>query len=121
MRLDLPLLPGVRLELRGACNRCGACCTRVLEGGQRVVCEYLRVASPPVPLGHPGASWCAVYEYRTPAQPLKVRMLDARGTAVLEGPCHQDTWQEDQAIAAHGIGRGCSLELVVHRGAFQPA
>jgi hypothetical protein len=113
------LIPGARLELQGECNRCGACCSRILPGGRRVVCEHLRAEWPVQPLGSPMASRCAVYEYRSPLRPLQVRMLDAQGQVQLVGPCHKDTWQEDQAIAEHGLGQGCSLTLKVHHGTFQ--
>lgn len=121
----LPLIPGVRLELQGACNRCGLCCTAEHEG-RRLVCEYLRAeleGGAVKPLGAPMASRCRVYEYRHPLRPLHIRLLDARGIARLEGQCHKDAWQEDAVIAERGLGQGCSLTLPVSQGqlvAFTP-
>lgn len=112
--MNLPVIPGARLELVGTCNRCGLCCVTQHEG-KRVVCEYLVAEFPVKPLGHPEASRCRAYEYRHPLRPLGIRMLDAQGMVKLVGQCFKDTWQEDQAIAPH-LGQGCSLTLKVHQG-----
>ena len=42
--MDAPL--GVRLDLRGECNRCGLCCIQETPAG-RVVCEHLRTVVTP--------------------------------------------------------------------------
>jgi hypothetical protein len=113
-----------RLELVGACNRCGLCCSIVHEG-RRLVCEHLRarLADNRIPvLGMPEASWCGVYEQREDG--MMVSMLDASGTVRLVGPCGKDSAQEDHMILDSGIGKGCSLTLKVHHGqltAFTPA
>lgn len=119
----LPLLPGIRIELAGMCNRCGLCCTADHEG-KRVVCEYLRAEFPVKPLGTPEASRCRAYEYRSQARPLQIRLLDAQGVARLTAQCFKDTWQEDYVIADRGIGQGCSLTIPVTEGqlvSFTPA
>lgn len=122
MTLPLPLIHGVRLDFQGTCNRCGLCCA-VQHEGQRVVCEHLLAEFPVKPLGHPEASRCRAYEYRSPARPLEIRMLDAHGTPKLVGRCFKDTPQEDHAIAPH-LGNGCSLTMPISQGQlvkFEPA
>lgn len=109
--MDAPL--GVRLDLRGECNRCGLCCVLDMPAG-RVVCEHLRAEMPVTSLGIPGASRCAVYERRINA--MAIRMLDGHGNVAQMSRCYQNAWQEDHAILARGIGRGCSLTLNVHHG-----
>jgi hypothetical protein len=109
-------LPPARLDLVGTCNRCGLCCTTVVDG-KRLVCEYLRADWPVKPLGMPEASRCSVYERRRGGQhPLPIRLLDARGTPRQLGQCFKDAWQEDQAIAERGLERGCSLRLPTSEG-----
>jgi hypothetical protein len=110
---DAPL--GVRLDLRGECNRCGLCCVVETPGG-RAVCEHLRAEGGPLAvkqLGLPGASRCAVYERRLSG--MAIRMLNGRGEVVQMSQCWKDAWQEDYAIARR-IGQGCSLTIPVHEG-----
>lgn len=118
LTLALPPLHGARLELQGTCNQCGLCCTMEHEG-QRLVCEYLdaMVSGGRVPpLGTSLASQCRVYESRDRRWPLRIRLKDGAGVVQRTGRCFKDTWQEDQAIAERGIGRGCSLTLPVTEG-----
>ena len=113
-----------RLEFEGTCNRCGLCCTTERDG-QRLVCEYLRAEVPILPLGHPQASRCAIYDRRLPdSHAIPVRMLDQTGQARTVALCFKDTWQEDHTIAERGLGRGCSLTLKSTEGQlvkFEPA
>lgn len=116
-----------RLTWTGACNRCGQCCTVTVKHNDRpmrLVCEHLRVylsGGQPLPLGHPEATTCAVYEQRVSGMPIK--MLDATGTPRMVGECHHNDWLEDQRILVH-LGRGCSLQLAapaeVPLGTFIP-
>jgi hypothetical protein len=104
-----------RLRWFGSCNQCGWCCTiDVQHNGQpmRLVCENLRVylsGGQPLPLGHPQATKCAVYERRQHGMPIK--MLDATGTPRMVGQCGKDHWLEDERILVRGQGKGCSLTL----------
>ena len=112
---------GVRLDLRGECNRCGLCCVQDAADGSRVVCEYLAAELPARPLGHPLAARCLVYERRQSG--MVIRMLNGRGEVAVLSRCWQDTWQEDHAVVAR-IGQGCSYTLPVSEGqvtAFTPA
>lgn len=104
-----------RLAWTGACNQCGLCCTLdVQHNGRpmRLSCEHLRVylsGGVLLPLGHPQATTCAVYEQRVDGMPIK--MLDATGTPRMEGECRKNHWLEDERILARGVGKGCSLRL----------
>lgn len=104
-----------RLRWAGTCNQCGLCCTiDVQHNGRqmRLSCEHLRVylsGGVPLPVGHPEATKCAVYERRVDGMPIK--MLDATGTARMEGQCRQNHWLEDERILVRGLGKGCSLRL----------
>ena len=121
MTWPLPLLPGVRLDLQGTCNRCGLCCVAEHDG-RRVVCEHLDAMLPVRPLGLPEASTCRVYEHRRSG--MQIAMKDAQGNVRLIARCFKNTWQEDHVIADRGNGKGCSLTLPLHQGqlvAFTPA
>jgi hypothetical protein len=110
------MMPGLRLELQGTCNRCGLCCVMQHEG-QQLVCEHLKavVTKNGVQLlGTPDASWCGVYERRVSGMP--IRMRDASGTTRRVLACYHNTWEEDQVIAERGLGKGCSLSVPVVEG-----
>lgn len=114
--IPIPLIPGARLDLQGTCNQCGLCCTVETPAG-RVVCEHLEaytIGGHVKPLGHPLASRCRVYAQRRSG--MQIAMKDGQGTVRLIGRCFKNTWQEDHAIAALGIGQGCSLSLPLSEG-----
>lgn len=103
--MDAPL--GVRLDLRGECNRCGLCCVQETPEG-RVVCEHLRAVDLGA-LGTAGASTCTVYEQRVNG--MAIRMLTTgRSEVAVMSRCYQNAWQEDYAIAQR-IGQGCSYTI----------
>jgi hypothetical protein len=96
------------LKLVGDCNQCGRCCEPVVQG-RRMRCIFLahRMFT-----GFPGATTCQKYAERRPGMRITLHdVADAR--FAVEATCGAPgTEQETQAILDHGIGRGCSLEVV---------
>lgn len=93
--------------LEGVCNRCGNCCS-YLHDGVRVYCEHLlRLES----LGTPYATRCRIHDQRTPNMP--IRMLDDTGVEITSSICAMGSAEETWAILTRGMGKGCSLNLVI--------
>src|SRR3990167_380910 len=98
----------VLLSLTGTCSCCGLCC-QVKYQGELLSCENLVETADGI--GNPEGSYCAVWHSRTPDMP--IRMLDSQGSPKLKTICCKDSEQETQTILEKGIGRGCSLEILI--------
>lgn len=97
-------------RLTGTCNRCGLCCQYEAPGGRGLVrCGYLIATGALALVGHAAATECSVYPVRFDGMPVPMRFV-RDGTLYGWRRCAKDSPQEDEVIAARGLGRGCSLE-----------
>ena len=92
-----------QFRLAGECNQCGLCC---IIGDLR--CINLIMTGKP---GEPMATKCAVYATRYSGMP--ILLLDAAGRIVAQAACGKDDVNDARAIIQRGLGKGCSLDLVV--------
>ncbi len=91
------------IRLVGECNQCGLCC---FIGELR--CINLIVTGE---VGQPMATACAVHKSRYPG--MKILMVSPSGSIGMETICGKDDADEAFVIIQRGIGKGCSLDLVV--------
>lgn len=91
------------IRLVGECNQCGLCC---FIGELR--CINLIVTGE---VGQLMATKCAVHGMRYPGMP--IIMVDPQGRIGMETICGKDDADEAFVIIQRGIGKGCSLDLVV--------
>jgi hypothetical protein len=85
----------------GECNRCGLCCTRLIEG-RPTRCEHLQIVSNEEAL-------CAKHGERSPAMP--IALLDNEGRIVRWSYC-TPTYPHNHATGDVRVPSKCGFEWV---------